>query len=74
MEWKAPMAGWIKLNSDGASSRKPSRAGYGNLLRNENGRWECGCSYNIGTCLAFKAKLWGIFMGLQLAWHKGYGN
>lgn len=33
--WEYPTAGWIKLNTDGASSGNPGRSSIGFLLRNE---------------------------------------
>ncbi|XP_013443867.2 SKP1-like protein 21 [Medicago truncatula] len=48
------------------------RAGCGDLLRNSDGRWLKGYYRKIGTCDALTSKMWGMFLGMQLAWRQGF--
>lgn len=47
-------------------------AGCEGLFRNADGQWIKCFTYHIGTCSALSAKLWGIYVGLLMAWHAGY--
>lgn len=49
--WEYPTAGWIKLNTDGASSGNPGRSSIGFVLRNEEGNviYACGKEVQEGT-------------------------
>jgi len=69
--WKYPQEGWIKLNCDGACKENGDRSGCGGLLRDANGRWIKGFVRKIGACDALHAKMWGIYLGLELAWRDG---
>jgi ribonuclease HI len=66
--WKKPPEGWIKLNSDGACKRGGESSGCGGLFRNSDGRWIKGYFKKIGVCDAFHAELWGMYLGLDMAW------
>ena len=33
--WKAPLEGWVTLNTDGASKKNPGCAGSGGLIRDD---------------------------------------
>ena len=37
IRWERPQQGWIRLNTEGASSGNPGLAGRGGILRNEHG-------------------------------------
>lgn len=37
INWSAPFAGKLKLNTDGSSKGDPGQSGYGGLLRDEAG-------------------------------------
>ena len=41
IRWMAPMEGWYKLNTDGASRGNPGLASAGGVLRNSAREW-CG--------------------------------
>jgi ribonuclease HI len=70
--WKRPREGWIKLNCDGAYKDSLGLAGCGGLFRDSDGRWIKGYSRKIGTCDALSAEMWGMYLGMQLAWRQGF--
>ena len=47
-------------------------AGCGGLLRNTNGDWIKGYSYNISSCNVLAAEMWGAIKGLEIAWSEGH--
>ena len=53
--WMPPPNEWITLNTDGCCKGSSELAGCGGLLRNTNGDWIKGYSYNIGSCNALAA-------------------
>jgi ribonuclease HI len=66
--WRRPPEGWIKLNSDGACKGNNGISGCGGLFRNSDGRWIKGYAKKIGSCDAFHAEMWGLYLGLDMAW------
>lgn len=64
----------IILNVDGSCCGNPGRAGFGGLLRTNDGRWICGFSGFIGISNNLHVELLGLYRGLRLAWDKGYRN
>ena len=66
--WKYPQVGWIKLNCDGACKENGDCSGCRGLLRDANGRWIKGFVRKIGACDALHAEMWGMYLGLELAW------
>ncbi|CAJ2648154.1 unnamed protein product [Trifolium pratense] len=70
--WKKPQEGWVKLNCDGAYKDSLGLAGCGGLFRNSDGRWLKGYSHKIGTCDALCAEMWGMYLGMQLAWRHNF--
>jgi len=72
--WKRPQEGWVKLNCDGAYKDSLGLAGCGGLFRNLDGRWIKGYSQKIGTYDALCAEMWGMYLGMQLAWRQGFHN
>ncbi|PNX80630.1 receptor-like kinase [Trifolium pratense] len=48
-----------------------ARHGYGGLLRDSDGRWIKGYSRKIGACDALQSKMWGMYLGLDLARQQG---
>jgi hypothetical protein len=49
IKWMKPDAGWVKLNTNGASSSSRGRAGGGGLLRDNNGDWIHGFARFLGN-------------------------
>jgi len=66
--WKKPPEGWIKLNIDGAFKGSNEASGCGGLFRNLDGRWIKGYIKKIGSCDALHAEMWGVYLGLEMAW------
>lgn len=66
------MAGWIKGNVDGASRKEGNAAGCGGVFRDSVGSWVVSFSRGLGSLNGLSAELWGIFMGIFLAWTKGF--
>ncbi|KAK4284117.1 hypothetical protein QN277_000990 [Acacia crassicarpa] len=70
--WERPPMNWVKLNVDGAVSRRSSLAGVGELLRGWKGEWIAGFTKSVGICNANSAEEWAIWEGLNLAWDLGF--
>ncbi|KAE8694956.1 DNA helicase INO80-like [Hibiscus syriacus] len=66
--WTASTATCFKLNTDGARQSSTGWAASGGLIRNYSSNWVTGFSKSIGFCSVLYAELWGIYIGLQLAW------
>lgn len=47
-------------------------AGCGGVLCDEDGQCLGGFARQLGSCVAFLAELWGVYLGLKLAFRKGY--
>ncbi|KAK9990920.1 hypothetical protein SO802_025905 [Lithocarpus litseifolius] len=67
VKWNKPPKEWFKLNTDGASSGNPGKAGGGGLIRDCNGRWIKGFSRSIEHASSFVAEFWALRDGLKLA-------
>ncbi|KAK7291983.1 hypothetical protein RIF29_07579 [Crotalaria pallida] len=74
IHWRKPPEGWFKMNTDGTSRGNPGLAGCGGLIRDGEGRWIIGYARRIGVTTAYKAELWGILTGMQVAWNDGIRN
>jgi len=68
--WKNPPEGWIKLNSDGACKGSGEYSGCGGLFRDSEGRWIKDYIRKIGVCDALHAEIWGMYLGLEMAWRE----
>jgi len=44
---------------------------YSGLLRDSNDKWLKGFVCKIGVCDALHAEMWGLYIGLELAWRDG---
>ena len=69
--WKRPLDGWVKLNCDGACKGNGELVGCGGLLRQPDGTWIKGFSRKIGVRDALHAEMWGLYLGLDMAWGEG---
>eukprot|EP00257_Ricinus_communis_P020519 XP_015579763.1 uncharacterized protein LOC8280347 isoform X1 [Ricinus communis] len=63
--WKKPDVGWIKLNTDGSVDRQ--HAGFGGLLRDNEGNAICAFVSKAPLDDIFLVELWAIWRGLVLA-------
>ncbi|KAL4274025.1 hypothetical protein GQ457_13G019690 [Hibiscus cannabinus] len=66
--WKPPDEGWIKVNVDGAQNNIDRVSTCGGVLCSHQGTWITGFTKFIGRCSVLEAELWGIFIGLEVAW------
>ena len=69
IRWEKPDIGWVKLNTNGSFSDLLNAAGYGGLIRDDQGNWIGGFSRHIGNTDSFLAKIWALRDGLQLCHH-----
>ncbi|KAF7836240.1 cytosolic sulfotransferase 15-like [Senna tora] len=70
--WSHPEEEWLKVNVDGAcKSGTTERASCGGVIRDHEGRFLLGFTKNLGYCDVISAELWGIKMGLEVAWEMG---
>lgn len=67
IRWIPLESHWIKLNTDGSSSSEGIFSGAGGVFRNHEGIWLKGFSIRLGKGDSFRAELWGVKQGLQLA-------
>lgn len=74
MFWSCPIAGKLKLNTNGSSKGDLGQAGYGGLLRDEAGTWLWGFYGYLGSCTSLEAELWGIYRGLTIIMQKDLAN
>jgi len=68
--WKRPQEGWIKLNSDGACKDLGHISGCGGIFRDADGKWIKGYTKKIGACDALHAEMWGLYLGMEMAWRE----
>ncbi|KAF7830019.1 reverse transcriptase [Senna tora] len=67
-----PESIWVKVNVDGAVSRDSSeRASCGGVVRNHEGHFVLGFNKSLGSCDVLTAELWGVRLGLEMAWELG---
>jgi ribonuclease HI len=72
--WSPPLASWIKVNTDGASTKNPVKASAGGIFRNSVG--ECiGCFYQfLGSKDALHAELVAAMIAIEISYLKGFQN
>ncbi|EOY31426.1 Uncharacterized protein TCM_038365 [Theobroma cacao] len=59
--WEKPKENFVKLNIDGSASGRPGLAAAGGLVRDVNGEWLVGFTFNIGISYALSAEPWLSF-------------
>ncbi|KAL0010713.1 hypothetical protein SO802_005821 [Lithocarpus litseifolius] len=67
ISWKKPLAGWMKLNTDGAVFGNPIQVGGGGVLWDINCDWVAGFVRKLGSMSSVLAELWAFKYGLLLA-------
>ncbi|KAJ1441395.1 Ribonuclease H-like superfamily [Sesbania bispinosa] len=72
VKWCCPDVGWIKFNVDGSMKFGSSHAGCRGVMRDYNGIWLGGFSFNIGSSSVLMAELRGIIFTLNIAWERGF--
>ena len=69
--WVFPEQDWIKCNVDGACKDGGLRTGCGGVFRDSSGVWVTGFKRGLGVGSVLSAELWGILIGIQIAWNRG---
>ncbi|KAK9035017.1 hypothetical protein V6N11_077068 [Hibiscus sabdariffa] len=72
IHWKLPELGWVCLTTDGAVSLRTGIGSVGGVFQADDGSWITGFNNIIGIVCPLQTELWGIFLGLQLAWENGF--
>ncbi|KAK9018022.1 hypothetical protein V6N11_001012 [Hibiscus sabdariffa] len=72
LHWQRPSTGWVCLSTDGAVSIATGMGSVGGIFRSDDGSWILGFNKTIGILRPLQAELWGILLGLQLAWENGF--
>ncbi|KAE8704090.1 hypothetical protein F3Y22_tig00110461pilonHSYRG00088 [Hibiscus syriacus] len=67
-----PPPGWVCLNSDGAVFGGLKRSSAGGVIRACDGSWILGYNRSTGYCSPLQTELWGMLIGLKLAWDHGF--
>ncbi|KAL4385886.1 hypothetical protein GQ457_09G014090 [Hibiscus cannabinus] len=70
--WSSLPAQWVKLNCDGARRTNDNNASCGGIFQDSAGECLYGFSKFIGCCSIVETELWAIWVGLGLAWSKGF--
>ncbi|CAN1147355.1 Putative ribonuclease H protein At1g65750 [Linum perenne] len=65
------LTGWLLILMV-QSSNLERGCGGGGLVRNSSGHCLLAFTANLGSCSITRAELWGILIGLRLAWNAGY--
>lgn len=73
VQWRPPSMNEIKVNVDGSCMRSDQMAA-GGLVQDANANWIVGFTFNIGTGNPLLAEIWGLYIGIKLAWQYGYTN
>ncbi|KAE8715696.1 hypothetical protein F3Y22_tig00110160pilonHSYRG00138 [Hibiscus syriacus] len=68
----SPPDRWIRLNTDATIDTYTSLGSIGGVFRSSAGDWIIGFHKSIGITTPLQAKLWAIYIGLQLAWTHGF--
>ncbi|KAL0356483.1 UNVERIFIED_CONTAM: putative ribonuclease H protein [Sesamum radiatum] len=71
VKWTKPEAGWIKINTDGASKGNPGVAGAGGIARNEEGAVIFAFYETLGEANNSFAEVFGLFKALQICQTEG---
>ncbi|KAF7807491.1 Transposon TX1 uncharacterized [Senna tora] len=65
--WRKLEKNQLKINTDGNSLGNPSRAGFGGIIRDDNGSWILGFSDQLGITSCTHVELAEIHQGLMCA-------
>ncbi|KAF1862973.1 hypothetical protein Lal_00018817 [Lupinus albus] len=72
--WLAPLYGWIKINSDGATQGAPGLADGGGIFRDYQGAYVGGFAVFFGISNSLFVELKAAIMAIEIAYHKGWRN
>lgn len=72
--WSPPINSWIKVNTDGASTKNPCKASAGGIFRDSEGNC-IGCfTQFLGSVNALHAELVAAMTAIEIASSKGFTN
>jgi ribonuclease HI len=72
--WAPPITSWLKVNTDGAVTRNPSKAACGGIFRSSEG-FTRGCfAQNLSTESAFIAEIFGAILAIEIAHHNNWNQ
>ncbi|OMP05267.1 reverse transcriptase [Corchorus capsularis] len=74
IQWTPPPAGFLKMNTDGASHGNPGLAGAGGIIRDSQGLFVLGFQKRIGFATSTAVELWAIREELSLAKERNLNN
>ncbi|KAK7275592.1 hypothetical protein RIF29_16711 [Crotalaria pallida] len=60
----------VRIDMDGSYLGEEKRAGFGGVIRDNNGSWIVGFSSFLGDCAILLVELLGMRHGLALVWEK----
>lgn len=72
--WCPPIADNLKLNTDGCWYDRNRNAGFGGLVRNDQGEWQIGYYGKMLTSSSLETEIWSIYRGLTIILEKGWTN
>ncbi|XP_059073731.1 uncharacterized protein LOC131874396 [Cryptomeria japonica] len=72
--WETPKRGWYKLNFDGAAKGNPGWAGYGSILRNEDGIILGSIGGNMGVATNNEVETLAMVRGIKFCVDQGYSK
>ncbi|KAE8728296.1 hypothetical protein F3Y22_tig00004620pilonHSYRG00019 [Hibiscus syriacus] len=73
VQWEKPSLGWVCINTNGTVSNDTGHSSAGGVIRDNVGNWILDFT-QFTSCSPLEAKLWGMFIGLNLAWSRGFGR
>ncbi|KAI5310976.1 hypothetical protein L3X38_030080 [Prunus dulcis] len=71
LSWQYPNEGVIKINTDGCRKGEDGHITARGVLRDSSGQWMRGFAVNLGIGQVLEVELWGIYLGLKIAWDIG---
>lgn len=72
--WQPPIINWLKVNTDGAVTKNPSKAACGGIFRSSEG-FTRGCfAQNLSTDSAFVAEILGAILAIEIAQSKNWNH
>ncbi|KAK8528301.1 hypothetical protein V6N12_074832 [Hibiscus sabdariffa] len=72
LNWQRPSPGWVRLSTDGVALPNTGIRPVGGIFRADDGSWILVFNKTIGKLCPLQAELWGLLLGLQLAWENGF--
>ncbi|KAL4388073.1 hypothetical protein GQ457_09G018440 [Hibiscus cannabinus] len=74
MLWSPPPGLFIKVNIDATHHPSDGFARCGVVTRDFLGSWKFSFAKSLGVCSVVDVELWGVYIGLSLAWNVRFRN